>query len=92
MSAIYAQSSGVAIVLDTGKSLTTATVTNIRVKGPKGTVVTWKAAKFGTTKIRYITKPGDLDLPGVYILQAYVVTPTWAVYGSPCRMTVLKLA
>jgi len=69
---IYEGDIGVEIRLDTGQSLTDATVMKIKVQKPDGTETEWTAAQYSSTTIYYVTVSGDLADSGDYILQSYV--------------------
>jgi len=73
MSKVYVGTIGLDIILDTGRSLSEALVTNIKAKTPSGTEIDWVGVVYDTKKIKYTTVANDLDEPGSYILQAYIV-------------------
>jgi len=85
---IYAGAVGVVVTLGTGQDLTLSTKTEILVKKPDGSEVTW-TADIATERedpetgdmipltpadgyLEYITDDDDLDRAGDYALQAYV--------------------
>jgi hypothetical protein len=90
---IYTGDKGTDIVLDTQTNLTGALVTNIRVIKPDGSVVTWPGSVVNDTKIKYTTSlvDSELDLPGRYLLQAFVDTGVWSGHGETVSMTVSSL-
>lgn len=79
---------GTEIALDCGTALSSATVRRIIAKKPNGTSVTWTAVADGTNGIKYVTQPNDLDIAGVWQLQAYVELPAWKGSGAVALMTV----
>ena len=79
---------GTEIAVDCGTSLTTATVRKIIAKKPNGTSVTWTAVADGTNGIKYVTQANDLDVAGVWQLQAYVELSAWKGSGAVASMTV----
>lgn len=81
---IYVGDSGTKIEVDTKQDLTSATTTNIVVKKPDGTNVTWNGTvdPANPTVINYITTSTDFDIPGTYICQAQVTLPGWSGRGD----------
>lgn len=58
--------------------LTGATITDIIIKKPDGTSVTWTAVVYGDPlqgKIRYTTITGDIDQAGQWRLQVHIAIP-----------------
>lgn len=90
MSKVYVGDTGTLIELDTGVSLAGATITEIKVKKPDGTIVTWPATVSGTS-LRYTTTDTSLDISGVWLLQAHVVLPSGEWSGETARMMVHSL-
>lgn len=72
MTKIYKGAVGVEIRLDTGQSLTSATLKEIHVQKPDGSEVKWTALQYNSTTIYYVTASGDLNDAGEYTLQSYV--------------------
>lgn len=85
---VYVNDVGTLIKLDTGQTITDATVVQIRVKQPNGKKKRWTATVLETTKVGYITQLGDLPMPGTYLLQAYVDMPSWTGRGETVEMEV----
>jgi hypothetical protein len=90
MSKVYVGDVGTEIVLDCGSSISAATSLEMRVRKPGGQVVTWQATLSGTQAMTYTTVAGDLDLPGVYKLQAKVVLPDWSGLGLAVSLPVYR--
>jgi hypothetical protein len=79
MSKIYEGDVGVQFVLDTGQDLDDSTKRELHVMKPSGAEVVWAASIYDdpitgnpTQCLTYISVNGDLDLAGVYKIQAYV--------------------
>lgn len=68
---IFKDQVGVQITLDTGISLSGATLVRFNVVRPDGTTTTWPATADDTT-LQYTTLEGDLSQVGVYLVIAYV--------------------
>jgi hypothetical protein len=90
---IFVGDKGTEILLDTLEDITTATSVAIRVVKPDATVVSWTGAVSATTKVRYVTSlvTSDFDQSGTWILQAYVVMPSWIGYGEEVELEVSPL-
>ena len=88
MSKVYIGDTGTAIVLDTLQNISTATLAAIEVRKPNGTLVTWTGAIFETTKVRFITLAGTLDMPGDWAMQAKVTMPAGAWLGEVAMLRV----
>ena len=88
MSAVYTGAVGTEIVLDCGVDTTQAEVRSIVARKPNGAKVTWNALQEGITLIKHITAAGDLDMAGVWKLQAYIEIPGWKGCGSVAILTV----
>ena len=99
---IYVGDVGTEIILDTGSDISTATVTQILWKSPKGKSGTWNAVLLKddgevydpnvdsqvVTKIRYITKVNDIDVAGQWRLQAKIALPAWSGRGETAAFVV----
>lgn len=81
MGKIYVGTEGLMIKVETGISLSGATVTKLKVKKPSGTEVEWTATVDGT-KLVYVTQAGDLDEEGLYKIQAYVELGALKILGD----------
>ena len=89
MSKIYVGDVGTEIILDCGVDLTTATSVAIKVKKPSTTQsVTWAATVLSPNSIRYITSTGDINVSGLYKLQAIVSMPGWSGAGETVELYV----
>lgn len=68
-----------------------ATVKNILIEKPDDTVLTVSGSFVGTGTdglIYYRTLAGDLNLAGIYNVQAYLVMPDFVGYSTPVSFTV----
>jgi hypothetical protein len=86
----YVGDIGTEVRVDTWVDLTDATVTNLLILKPNATEVTWAgtaddetaeelARREGTVAltsvITYVTQAGDFNVRGLYLVQAWIVTP-----------------
>ena len=55
----------------------------IRAARPDGTVVTWPATITSANQISYTTQSGDLNIPGVWALQAIQVDANGVAVNEP---------
>ncbi|MDD5707168.1 MAG: hypothetical protein PHR35_14690 [Kiritimatiellae bacterium] len=69
---IYQNDIGTEFLVDVCTTITGATVKNLIVRKPDGTMATWTGVIEGTTQIKYVVVLGDLDQVGEYMLHAYV--------------------
>jgi len=90
MSKIYQDDVGTVFEVDVGDDLSSATTTDLKVRKPDGTTTTWTGTKDGVvnSQINYTIVEDDLDQVGEYLLQAYVVTPTWTGRGETAAFVV----
>ena len=89
---VYVGDEGTVIELDCGEDISTATVTDIKVRKPDGTLVTWTGSKNGgvNSQIDYTVVTDDFDQPGAYRLQAYVEMPSGKWRGESVSLLVYK--
>jgi hypothetical protein len=78
----YVDDVGTVVLVDTGSDIQTATTTNLLVKKPDGTEVTWTGTLSGTDSITYTIVADDFDQAGTYSLQSYVETAAWQGSGE----------
>lgn len=90
MTQVFTGDIGTEIVLDCGTALATATIRQIRARGPKGSRKTFTAALESPNSIVYSLLSGDLDQPGVWKLQAYIEMPGWKGFGAVAEITVAE--
>lgn len=91
MSKIFKDDEGTEILLDTGQNITAATTKQIKYKKPDGTTGAWVATVVSNTQLRYIAITGDFDIIGEYLLQAYIVLPSWQGHGDVAKLVVHEL-
>lgn len=87
MSKVYVGDTGTLIELDTGVSLTGATMLEIHALKPDGTLVTWPATA-ALNKLQYTTQSGTFDQAGVWSMQASVALPSGKWLGETVLMRV----
>lgn len=88
MTAVFVGDIGTEIVLDCGTNVSAATVRSIVARKASGVKVTWTAQADGLNSVKYVTTSGDLDVAGVWKLQAYIEMPGWKGYGEITPLTV----
>lgn len=88
MSEVFTGDVGTEIEVDCGVDVSTATVRKLKVRRPNGTQVEWAASAKGTTKISYVVADGDLSMPGVWQIQAYIEMPGWKGRGGIAKLEV----
>ena len=96
MGQVFVGDIGTIIYLETGVDLSAATTLNIRVrKRADGShnkhLETWEGEVYNTTQIKYTIVDGDLDVAGVYSLQAYAVLADWEGHGDEVELYVRSL-
>jgi len=79
---------GTEIIFDTGEDLSTATVHQLFYRKPNGTVGEWVNTIDGTRLKSTTTLATDLDVGGVWAVQAYCETPTWKRHSDEDKFTV----
>jgi len=84
----YIDTVGLEIILNTGIDLTGASPTSIKVRKPDGTETEWAAGIKDNTKLSYVTQSGDLNVPGMYHLQA---NATLGGFTGPGETVCLKV-
>ena len=82
MGKVYKNDIGTIITIDSGEDLSSATVKKIYFKKPDGTLGNWSASVVDTTKLRYTTEAGDLNMAGTWQFQIYVELPSWQGRGE----------
>lgn len=91
MSEVFVGDFGTVIALDCGMNVSGSSVRKIIAKKPNGQVVEWVAALDGTNGIKYSIHPGDLDMAGVWLLQAYAEIDGWHGKGTVARLVVSRV-
>jgi len=81
MADVHVGDIGVLISFDTREDLSTATTTDLDYRKPDGTTGTWTATVSGK-KLEYTSIAGDFTLAGPYVVQAHVITPSWAGHSD----------
>lgn len=82
MTGIFVGDVGTELLLDCGVSIATATVLKVIARTPKGGKKEWTGTLNGTTTVRYVLQTGDIDVAGVWAVQAYVEMPGWKGRGE----------
>ncbi|QLA17692.1 hypothetical protein [Desulfolutivibrio sulfoxidireducens] len=84
---IYAGDVGTAVVLECGRDLAGVANPAIRVRRPDGTARIWPATVDGT-RLVYVTREGDLSMPGIHRLQASFSLGDWTGRGTTAELLV----
>lgn len=87
---VYVGDIGTAISLNCGQDVSAATARTIEAQRPDGSTVSWSAVADGTTRIRFVTIAGSLNIDGKWKLQAKVTLPSGTWLGRTVSMTVYK--
>lgn len=96
---LYAGSSGVELIVDTGADITDATSCELHVTIPTPTIVngiqtspvtlaTWIGTKFSNRYIKYTLKSTDIPVKGIYKIYSLV---KWTDKEIPGEMTLLRI-
>ncbi len=89
---VYVGDVGTKITLDCTTDVSAATTLTIEVLKPDGTSISWVAGKeANNTSISYTTKANDLDIPGVWRMQASVDSPLWVGLGETAKLRVHRV-
>jgi hypothetical protein len=81
---------GVKIILDVGIDITAATAQKIKYRKPSGEFGSWTAVQETSTSISYTTIAAtDLNEIGNWLLQSYVITPSWTLSGKIAKFNVI---
>jgi len=92
MESIFAGDAGLGVIVDCGRDVSLAVGPAILVRRPDGAVLRWEASVFemdGETRfLRYVTRPGDLSMPGLYKAQASLSLGAWTGLGETARFIV----
>lgn len=78
----------ITITLHANHNLSNPTTCKIFYKKPSGAIGSWTATMVGNDQITYVTLSGDIDLPGVWVLQGYVVKSGVEYWTSTTQMIV----
>jgi len=84
---LYVGDVGTVVVLECGRDLSQAESPAIVVRRPDGTSRTWPAEAEGT-RLRYVTRQGDLSMPGVHCLQAAYSQGDYCGRGATAELLV----
>lgn len=87
---IYIGDSGANLLISLSEDVSSATVHNLSVKKPNGTIVTWNATIHDSTYLLYTIVEDDLDFAGTYSIQPYLEIDGWAGYGETVSFVVFK--
>lgn len=92
MNKYYIGDIGTEVILDCGCDISLATYTAIAVKKPDDTIAEWVGTAYtidgDTDYIRYITGVGDLNVIGIYKVQARLTISGWTGRGETATFQV----
>ena len=78
----------ITITLHANHNLSNPTICEMYYKKPSGQTGYWTATMVGNDQITYTTSVGDVDLPGIWILQGKVVKGGVTYWTSIAQMIV----
>ena len=87
---IYVNEIGKVFRVECVAELLGATVTELHVRKPDGTVVEWSADISDESVLVYSSVEGDLDQVGIYTLQSYVENQYGKYHGDATQFLVLS--
>ena len=76
------------ITLHANHNLNNPTTTRIYYQKPSGEKGYWTATMLGNDQLQYNTNIGDIDMPGIWILQGYVLKAGNTYWTSIAQMVV----
>lgn len=76
------------ITLHANQNLSSPTTTRIYYQKPSGEKGFWTATMLGNDQLQYNTNIGDIDIPGIWILQGYVLKAGNTYWTSIAQMVV----
>jgi hypothetical protein len=85
---IYINMVGLTIEIDMIDSIVEATNLALNVRKPDKAIVIWTPEIYDGTKFRYVTKTGDLNQPGIYIIQPSFTLSGWSGPGDPVELRI----
>jgi hypothetical protein len=89
---VFIGDTGIEIILDVGTNIAASSSRKIKYRKPSGDSGSWTAIQKTSTSIAYTTTATtDLNEVGRWLLQAYVVTPSWTLSGKIARLNVLAI-
>jgi hypothetical protein len=78
----------ITITLHANHNLSSPTTTRIYYKKPNGETGFWTATMVGNDQLTYVTLDNDIDVPGVWVLQGYVLKAGTDYWTSLAQMVV----
>ena len=84
----YKNTIGLAIRLETGQDVSSASNIVFNVRKPDGKKVTWSGSVYQTTKLQYITVSGDLNIDGWYTVYPTLTLGGWVGAGTPTNFLI----
>jgi len=87
----YVGDIGLTIIIDMQEDMESATNITFEVRKPDGQEVSWEGIQvFETTKLKYITQEGDLDVAGIYNIQPKLTLGNWTGKGNTVSFRVYE--
>ena len=78
----------ITITLHANHNLSNPTSSEIFYKKPSGQTGAWNATMIGNDQLTYTTAVGDIDIPGIWVLQGKVVKAGVTYWTSLAQMIV----
>lgn len=78
----------ITITLHANHNLNNPTTCRIYYKKPSGGTGYWNATMVGNDQLTYVTLDNDIDVPGVWVLQGYVLKDGTDYWTSLAQMVV----
>jgi len=88
---VYINELGKTIRLDVGENVSAATAQSVSVMKPDATVDTWDAVVSDDNYIEHVTITGDVNLAGIYRVQAVVTVGGIERRGNTARFVIYPL-
>jgi len=79
---VYVGDIGTEIIVNCGQSIVGATATTLEILKPDGTNKSWSATVYMNNYLKYTVKSGDLDIPGLFRVQAKLTLGGWTGRGE----------
>jgi hypothetical protein len=91
MSKHYVGEIGTAITINCGVDISDATTLQILYTKPSGVTGYWTGTLYNSNYIQYTLAANDLDVAGVWTVQANIVSPAWTGKGESVEFTVYPI-
>ena len=79
---VYVGDVGTEIIVDCGQSIVGATATTLEILKPDGTTKSWTATIYQSNYLKYTVQADDLDMAGLWRVQAKLTLSGWTGKGE----------